>query len=285
MKFRQEKAQVFIPGGMQPDEALQNTTHLAIGAHQDDLEIMAVAGILECFQDPQKGFSGVVCTDGSGSPRDGLYAQYTDEQMMPVRIEEQKKAAILGEYLAQVFLAYPSSVVKDGNSQDLVQDLSKIVQAASANIIYTHNLADKHETHVAVALRTISAIRMLPVEKRPSMLLGCEVWRNLDWLLDDEKVVSDVSQHENLQAALLGVFDSQISGGKRYDLATLARRRANATCFQSHQTDISTGLKFAMDLTPLIQDPELDIQEYVQGYINRFADQVKERLNRMQTAR
>jgi len=39
---------------------------------------------------------------------------------------------------------------------------------------------------------------------------------------------------ENLQFALLGVFESQIAGGKRYDLALMGRRRANATYFESH---------------------------------------------------
>ena len=35
-------------------------------------------------------------------------------------------------------------------------------------------------------------------------------------------------------AALIGVFDSQIAGGKRHDLAVLGRRRANATYNASH---------------------------------------------------
>jgi len=275
MKFKQQKAQIFVPDGQSPEEALQRTTHLAVGAHQDDLEIMAVAGILECFHNPHEWFSGVVVTDGSGSPRDGLYANHSNEQMMLVRIEEQKKAAVLGEFAAQVLLDYPSSIVKDGGYPGVVEDLLQILEIARPNVIYTHNLADKHETHVAVALRTIAAIRKLPVESRPARLLGCEVWRDLDWMLDDEKVVMDVSLHENLQKALLGVFDSQISGGKRYDLASMARRKVNATFFQSHETDTSQGLSFAMDLTPLISNPDLDFAEYVEGYLNRLSNRIK----------
>ena len=89
----------------------------------------------------------------------------------------------------------------------------------------------------------IAAIRRCPPAERPEKLYGCEVWRDLDWLTDEDKVVFDVSAHENLQAALLGVFDSQICGGKRYDLATLGRRRAHATYFASHGTDDATGLE------------------------------------------
>ena len=81
-----------------------------------------------------------------------------------------------------------------------------------------------------------------PPRARPAQLYGCEVWRDLDWMLDEEKVVFDLSAHESLQAALLGVFDSQICGGKRYDLATQGRRRAHATYAASHGTDEATSL-------------------------------------------
>jgi LmbE family N-acetylglucosaminyl deacetylase len=275
MKFIQENVQIYVPDGLTPEEALRRTTRLAVGAHQDDLEIMAAAGIVECYHRPHEWFSGVVVTDGSGSPRDGLYAGFSDKQMMHVRAEEQKKAAALGEYAAQVLLGYPSSIVKDGNHPGVMEDLLQILQIARPDVVYTHNLADKHETHVAVGLRTIAAIRKLPVESRPSCLLGCEVWRDLDWMLDDEKVVLDMSMHENLQQALVGVFDSQISGGKRIDLATMARRMVNATFLQSHETNTSQGLAFAMDLTPLVSNPDLDIAEYVEGFLHRLTNQIK----------
>lgn len=271
-----QNAQIYVPDGLNAECALQRTTHLGVGAHQDDLEIMAAAGILECFHNPQGWFSGVVVTNGSGSPREGIYAQTSDQEMMAVRIEEQKKAACMGEYAAQVFLDYPSSAVKDRSMDQVVDDLQKILELSRPAVVYTHNLADKHETHVAVALRTISAIRLLPVEQRPRQVLGCEVWRDLDWMLDEEKVVLDLSRQENLQAALVGVFDSQISGGKRYDLATMARRRANATYHTSHQTDAASGMSFAMDLTPLVRDIDMDPADYVLGYLDRLAKKVRE---------
>jgi len=36
-------------------------------------------------------------------------------------------------------------------------------------------------------LRTIAAIREFPFSERPRKLFGCEVWRNLDWMLDHLK--------------------------------------------------------------------------------------------------
>ncbi len=278
MKLHLSTAEWFVPDSLPLEQALARTTHMAISAHQDDIEIMAAAPILECFQRPDKWFTGVVVTDGRGSPRDDLYRDYTDEEMRLVRFKEQKKAAMVGEYAAQIILDYPSKAVKDATNKQPVEDLVAILQAARPDFVYTHNLADKHDTHVSVALRVIEAIRRLPKEARPKHLYGCEVWRDLDWLLDEDKVPFDCSTHENLQAALLGVFDSQICGGKRYDLASLGRRRANATYFASHSTDTSLGLVYGMDLTPLIEDDSLSVSAYIQQFLDRFVQDVQNRL-------
>ncbi len=281
MKLHRDSAEVYVPDGLPVDEALRRTTHLCISAHQDDIEIMAAAPILECFQQRDAWFTGVVMTDGRGSPRDGLYKDFTDEDMRLVRIKEQRKAALLGEYAAQVMLDHPSKVVKDSSHKEPVGDLLLLLRTARPRVVYTHNLADKHDTHLATALRVISAIRGLSRDERPDRLYGCEVWRSLDWMLDDDKFGMDLSQHENLQAALLGVYDSQIAGGKRYDLASMGRRRANATYFESHGVDITTGLSFAMDMTALIRDDTLEPLAFVNDLIRRFAEDVVGRIRRM----
>ena len=158
--------------------------------------------------------------------------------MRLVRFKEQKKAAVVGEYAAQVLLDYPSSSHQRRRpTRSRWKTWPRCSPPPARRCVYTHNLADKHDTHVAVALRVIAAIRSLPEADRPRQLYGCEVWRDLDWMMDGDKVAFDVSAHENLQAALLGVFDSQICGGKRYDLASMGRRRANATYFASHGVD------------------------------------------------
>ncbi len=124
----------------------------------------------------------------------------------------------------------------------------------------------------------IAAIRSLPSQDRPQKLFGCEVWRALDWLNDEDKVYMDLSSHENLQAALLGVFNSQICGGKRYDLAALGRRKANATFAASHGVDTTLGQSYAMDLTPLILDEKIDPSAYVLEYIHRFLIETQTRI-------
>ena len=99
------------------------------------------------------------------------------------------------------------------------------------------------------------------------------MWRDLDWVCDDEKVYLDCSPHPNLMRCLSAVFDSQIAGGKRYDLAAEGRRLANATFSASHACDTYSALNYAMDLTPLM-DQSVDIADYIAAYIDRFKAQV-----------
>jgi LmbE family N-acetylglucosaminyl deacetylase len=275
----QPQADVFIPDGTEVSAALGRTTHLAIGAHQDDLELMAAHGVVECFQNPLRWFTGVVVTDGGGSARDFEYRDHSNERMIEVRRLEQRKAAFVGEYSAMLQLGYPSSAVKDAGRSSLVAELLQVLQATRPELVYTHDLADKHDTHVAVALRVVAACQQLAASERPKKIIGCEVWRDLDWLCDADKVVMPVDRHENLHAALMGVFDSQIAGGKRYDLATAGRRRAHATYFESHGTDQHSALIWGMDLTPLLSGA--DPHELVKNHIERFEAEVSARIARL----
>jgi len=280
MKLSKDTAEIYVPDGAPVSAALARTTHMAVGAHQDDLEIMALEGILQCFGRPDEWYLGVVVTDGGGSARTGLYADYTDQQMRAVRRVEQRKAAMIGEYGAVVMLDHPSSAVKDPAQQGPRQDLAALLRAARPRWVYTHNLADKHPTHIGVALRVVEAIRTLPPEERPERLIGCEVWRDLDWMVDEDKVVMRLDERENLAMSLVGVFDSQIAGGKRYDLATQGRRRAHATYHESHSVDASQLINFGMDLTPLVQDDSLSIADHVLAHIDRFRAEVEQNLIR-----
>lgn len=270
---------LYIPDGEKEETAFARTTHLAIAAHQDDIEFMAYAPIAECFGQAEKWFGAVVATDGAGSPRNGIYADYTDGQMKEVRVAEQKKAAMVGEYSFLAMLGRSSKEVKDAGNRQIAVELAEIIRKAKPEYLYTHNLADKHETHVATALKVIAALRTLKPEERPEKVYGCEVWRDLDWMNDGEKVYLDCGSHPNLMRALSAVFDSQIAGGKRYDLAAEGRRLSNATFSASHACDTYSALNYAMDLTPLM-DEETDIAEYIAGYIDRFKRSVTETIEK-----
>jgi hypothetical protein len=187
---------------------------------------------------------------------------------------------VLGGYAIQIQLAYPSTVVKTPSSP-VRADLEKIFSGCAPQVVYLHNSADKHDTHVAVLLRCLEALRALPPGRRPRRVLGCEVWRDLDWLVDADKVALDAGRDPGLAADLLKAFASQIAGGKRYDLATLGRRAANATFHTSHAADKLEAVTWAMDLTPLVNDEKLDVTAFTLAHIDRLRADVAARLERL----
>jgi len=282
MKLNKPNADFYVPDGLEEQGALARTTHMSIAAHQDDIELMAYHGAAECFGREDRWFTGVVITNGAGSPRAGIYAHYSDEEMQQVRLREQRKAAYVGEYACQIQLGYSSGDVKNPPAAAVIDDLVRILEAARPEVVYLHNLADKHDTHVSACLRALAALRRLDPALRPAKVYGCEVWRDLDWLSDEDKQCLPASARSNIAAALVGVFDSQVSGGKRYDLAAEGRRVANATYYASHATDTETALNFAMDLTPLVRDASIEPAQYVCGFIDRFRSDVAGRLSRLQ---
>ena len=281
MTFSRSDADVFVPDGSDQSAALARVTHLCVGAHQDDIEIMAHDAICDCLDQPdRKAFGGVVVTNGSGSPRSGEYARLTDDQMQSVRRTEQRAAATLGRYTIQLQLAHPSADVKTSGHAAVVADLKAIFGGCRPDVVYLHNPADKHDTHIGVLWRCLEALRALPADRRPRRVLGIEVWRDLDWVVDAEKVALDSGRRPELGAELLKVFDSQISGGKRYDLAAAGRRAANATYHTSHATDRMAGITWALDLTPLIVDPAFDPVAFTLGAIDRLRNDVEIRLKK-----
>lgn len=269
--------ELFVPDHSNIEDAMSRVTDLCIAAHQDDVEIMAYGPTEQCYGQKDRCFGAVVVADGAGSPRSGIYADYTDEEMKAVRITEQKNAATIGRYGVLALLGYPSATIKDGHSTAVRDDIYDMLFCCAPKTVYTHNLADKHDTHVAVALRTIAALRALPVDKRPEKVYSLEVWRGLDWLCDEDKACFDTSGRPHLAAALLGVYDSQIAGGKRYDSAAMGRRLANATFFASHATDQSDSLSYGLDITELVYS-DIAPDEFIARYIERFRTEVENRI-------
>ena len=255
ISFSNPSADLFILDNAEPSQALGRTTHLGIGAHQDDLEVMALHGILACYQSDERWFGGVTVTNGSGSLRTNQYSDYTDEQMCAVRAEEQRKAAVVGEYAFMAQLDYPSSVVKQPGSPDFANDLQTIFSVAKPRVVYTHNLADKHDTHVAVVVPVIQALRELPETDRPAGSL----WRGgvaRPELVDRRR--EGVARHERPAESRSGADQYfRFTNHRRQTLRPRARGRlrGNATFFDSHAVDQSKMASYAMDLKPLVDDP------------------------------
>jgi len=275
--FKKE-ADIYIPDDVSLEEALERTTHLAVGAHHDDLEIAAYPAIEECFQSEDAWFTGVVVTDGRGSSRTGPYEDFSDDEMRIVRRREQKRAALVGEYSAIIQLDYRSNEIKSGLSKNLVKDLLGIAQSSGPSSIISHQPLDRHPTHIAVFYHLLNALRKLSEDELPDSWIGAEVWGKLDWLSPTQKLTLDSSKREHLAQALIGVFDSQIEGGKRYDVGELGHRRGNATYGESHESDQFAQVSLAIDLLELLTHPDTSALDFAKDAISRFESETIERL-------
>jgi hypothetical protein len=90
MKFSSPSAITYLPNGGDVSKALESATHLSVGAHPDDIEIMSFHGVQACLG--KNTFVGVVVSDGGGSARSGEYLNTSDEEMIRIRQSEQKKS-------------------------------------------------------------------------------------------------------------------------------------------------------------------------------------------------
>jgi len=285
VKLNHPAAALHIPDGKPGSLGLSRITHLGIGAHPDDLEFMALHGILACYGKSDAWFGGITCTNGGGSVRadaPGTVNPAGDgNDMIRARHAEQEQAARIGDYGFIAQLGYSSAEAKDPNDDRMTRDLVSMLSACRPRILYTHNPADKHDTHIAVLARVVKALRSLPRAQRPDRLLGCEVWRDLDWLDDADKIRLDISAHPELAEKLVRCFQSQ-NQAKRYDLAVRGRAAANATFFEARARDTISAVWHAMDLSPLMQDDTLSIRAFTERLINRFRSDVLDKIARFE---
>lgn len=278
---RPRRLNFFIPGGKSLDAALKRATHLGVGAHPDDLEIMAFHGILAGIQNRKNKFFGIIVTDGAGSLREDPHKKMSETRFAEIRRHEQVRAARIGKYGGILFLNHSSGEAKNPKDDSIVSELKELILTSRPRWIYTHNPADKHDTHVAVALKTIRALRELPSRYHPKGFYGCEVWRDLDWMNDADKSVLDVSGQDSLGLKLIAAHRSQAGGGKRYDLAAIGRRRAQAV-FSEARKQGKEAVILAMDLLPLLKNSKLSVQDFVAGHIERFKMETLSRVRALQ---
>ncbi|MDR1138398.1 MAG: PIG-L family deacetylase [Clostridiales bacterium] len=249
---------------------------IVVAAHFDDVEFMAYSAIAHSISS-EDGIAAVIVTNGGNSPRTGKYADTSDQDMVQLRIQEQLHAAQLAQYSKTTMLMYPSWVVKDCSPQ-LIQQLADIISDDPDVVVYTHNPFDKHPTHVAVCKAVVAAIKSLPSLSRPKRLIGCEVWRGLDWMLDQYKIPMDTSDNHDFAKALFGVFESQIQGGKNYGNAVIGRWISNATFYDSHGVDKYTSLSYGVDMTPLATEQDMTLAQFAKRYLDDFANSVLDSL-------
>ncbi|MDR2338238.1 MAG: PIG-L family deacetylase [Deltaproteobacteria bacterium] len=279
---KNSRASFFLPTEKNADLAFRRTTHLGVVAHQDDLEIATFAAILECYKNPCKWYSGVVCTDSPGEGYFDDYATCSKEELIKIRRAEQCDVASLGEYSSVIQLGYTSQEIQDITNLDVVQDLIQILELTEPECVYTHSPYDRHYTHLSTFWSLLKAIQSLPQEKRPKKLFGGEVWRDLDWINEEYKEVIRLNDPEQLGKRLIEAYKSQNVGLKKnYNLGIIGRRQANATFLSAYDTELVSGVEYLVDLSLLITDDTVSVFDLVQEQINNFAEDIVARLEKV----
>ncbi len=200
--------------------------------------------------------------------------------MLAIRAGEQRRAAVMGGYSAVAQLGFDSGAL-DSDAARVEAVLTELIEIARPEIVYVHSPFDRHPTHVAACLRAIAALRAATAGATPARVLGVEVWGSLDWL--PHRVALDVSDRPQLRDALLGVYGSQIRGGKPLPDAQAARALANAI-FDSPELPPPDarpdGVTFAVDLTTLVREAGGSVSDFVEEQLGTFTSETIARLVR-----
>ncbi len=247
---------------------------LAIAAHQDDIEIMAMDGILKSYGSKKYDFYACIVADFAICDKVGKYAELSDKEMVDVRNAEQIRASEIGEYAGLSMLKHTSKDLEEANNPIIIKELAAKIKEIHPDIIYTHNIFDKRKSHQNVCQCVIAAIKSLPEEDRPKLLYGCEAIRSLDWLSDKYKVVFDLSDNKELQSRLIGVYDSRVEGLRNYTKAVMGRKMANAL-FNNESNDEDKLVWYGINLTPIIAK-DIATKDYC---IKIISDSTKELLD------
>lgn len=251
-----------VSSQLEGDRGGKNLSIVAIGAHPDDVELMALPEIAAALE-RRCTLHAVVCCDGAAG--DG------ERSVIDVRRSEARAAAAIGGF-DLTLLERESSDVRGAGFGDLVEELRTLVAGGDADVVLTHAPTDRHPTHVAVCAAVVEALRAVPTERRPARLFGREVWGSLDWLGADA-VRRDIGQLSDLLHRLLGAHQSQLAM-RPFDAAARGRAVANAVFFDPREPFEAGGELLALDLTPAIEDGGPSLRALVEMALQRHSARV-----------
>ncbi len=247
-----------------------NTTNLlAISAHPDDTEIMAMDGILKAYGSKKYAFYACVVANGTNCVKMGKYTDWTDKEMIEARAQEQLRASQIGEYADLYQLKRTEADIENG--EIVLKDIQKILAEVQPDVVYTHNVFDKNPIHQRLAQIVIDAIMLMEEDARPRLVYGCELHRALNWLPDRYKVTFDLSDNKELQNRLIGVYDTRAEQSRNYVKAVLGRKMANATFITGDATsdDEERLIWYGINLTPVVQK-NIPLKEFCTKVLSDF---------------
>lgn len=68
-------------------------------------------------------------------------------------------------------------------------------------------------------------------------------------------------------------------GAQQDDLAVQGRRRANATFFDSHGSDLYSSVAWGVDLKPLVEDASLSMEAFIADKVTQLSEDIVNRVS------
>ncbi len=267
----------FSPFNLELSKALASAKIIGIGAHSDDLDFMCLSAIEAGRKAGASNFLGVVVSDGSGSTRGEAFKDLSPAAFAEVRKREQREAATWASYSGVIQLNHSSALIRQAKAEKLESDFLEIFGNGKIETVFTHSPFDRHPTHRALCVHLLRALQKLPKSRRPKKVIGCEVWRSLDWIPASKKIIFPVSSSESQMKTLFDLYQSQIVGAKNYTQAVIGRKRSNATFSESHLADNSAFAEYGIDLTA-VATGKITLQKYAQQMLDLFQQEILKEL-------
>jgi hypothetical protein len=179
-------------------------------AHQDDIEIMAHAGICDCLE-ANRARKPLAAWWSPTAPAPRALVQVLELHRRADAVGIRRDGATprrrsSAATRSSSSSAHPSADVKSGGPRRGVArrpHTAIFAGACSPECRLSAQPGGQARHPRRRARRCLEALRALPPGARPRRVLGCEVWRDLDWLVDADKVALDSGRHPELAAQTL----------------------------------------------------------------------------------
>lgn len=244
--------------------------YLCIAAHQDDIEMIALHGISQCFRNgyrmANKNFHGATLVK--------------PEKDYERRINEQEVAAVVGRYETIKNFEFDDLLEVRSRHDVVIVAVSRLVLKTRPRFIYTHSPFDIHGAHVGAMFCVVEAIKraMRNSDWRPEKVYGVELWGSLDWLPEKFKETLILENCKRLSEDLLSSFESQ-NTDRDYTGGFFARTKSNGVFSFLKNGERSTPRTFAIDLMPLCKG--MRIEDFIHVVVEESKNNIIGRITRV----
>lgn len=199
-----------LPGSVNLNEFQGKENNVVcIAPHPDD-DALGVGGSLKMHAENEDNVFTVFVTSGSGSPATG--GKRTPASLAALRQEEAVKSMRIYGALAGIFLGYEATDAREVKTEEVTQDIFRVLIALKPARIYVPSPFEKHPTHIACLQRTLEAIYRVP--GFVPELRGYGVWGDI-FAAESELEIVDITDVIDVKKRACRAHESQCKNTTR----------------------------------------------------------------------